>query len=91
MVKVIGFVPSVRNFVSKTISKKTKILFLQEKVAPAVGIEPMTKVSYLVIKCHKVSYLVIKAHIVSQTSCQQLREFCRQINIAALYVCIKSY
>ena len=45
-------------------------------MAPAVGIEPTSKVSHLVIKCHKVSYLygydgykvsyfVIKIYIVS--------------------------
>ena len=37
--------------------KKTNVLFLWKKMAPAVGIEPTTRVSYQVIKCHKVSYL----------------------------------
>ena len=37
--------------------KKLAIDFIEKKLAPAVGIEPTTIVSYLVIKCHKVSYL----------------------------------
>ena len=50
-------------------------------MAPAVGIEPTTIVSYLVILCHKVSYLygydghtlsnlVINIHVVSYAFCE---------------------
>ena len=56
-------------------------------MAPAVGIEPTTRVSYLVIKCHKVSYLYgYDGNKVSYLSCQQFVskhemqfEICQQI------------
>jgi len=57
MVKVIGFPPSFETLSVKLSAKKLRNWFYEEKVAPAVGIEPTTIVSYLVIKCHKVSYL----------------------------------
>ena len=64
-------------------NKSTLLIYVRKRVVGGTGLEPIPRVSYLVIKCHKVSYLyrydghmwsylVINIHIVSHAFCGQI-------------------